>query len=88
MAWKIEFEKPARKEFLKLGYPTQKKIVKYLSSKVAINPKQYGKSLSGNLSGLWRYRVDGFRIICRIEDHTLTVVVLRVAHRSRVYQQH
>jgi mRNA interferase RelE/StbE len=35
--------------------------------------------------GLWRYRIRDFRIICRIEDSIVTVLVLSVGHRSTVY---
>lgn len=88
MTWQIEFEKGARKEFLKLGYPTQKVIIGYLSEKVRKNPRRYGKSLKGTLSGLWRYRIEDYRVVCRIQDAELTVVVVRVAHRSKVYKGH
>jgi len=86
LPWKVEFEKHARKEFLKLGYPIQNKILRYLSEKVKSDPVQFGKPLKGTLSGLRRYRVEGYRIVCRIENDTLTVVVVRVAHRSSIYK--
>jgi mRNA interferase RelE/StbE len=36
-------------------------------------------------AGLWRYRVGAYRIVCRIEDDRLVVLVLAVGHRSKVY---
>ena len=50
------------------------------------HPKQLGKVLTGNKKGLWRYRVDKFRIICKIEENILTVLVLKIAIRDVVYQ--
>lgn len=35
---------------------------------------------------LWRYRVDDWRIVVRIEDDILRVLVVRVAHRREVYR--
>ena len=35
---------------------------------------------------LWRYRVVGWRIVARIEDDVLRVLVLRIAHRREVYR--
>ena len=35
---------------------------------------------------LWRYRVGGWRIVARIEDDVLRVLVLRIAHRREVYR--
>ncbi|NMW74694.1 type II toxin-antitoxin system RelE family toxin, partial [Mobiluncus mulieris] len=40
----------------------------------------------GNLAGLWRYRVGDYRIVCRLDDAELTVLVLRIGHRSSVYR--
>ena len=34
---------------------------------------------------LWRYRVGGWRIVARIEDDVLCVLVLRIAHRARSF---
>ncbi|MEO0627020.1 MAG: type II toxin-antitoxin system RelE/ParE family toxin [Bacteroidota bacterium] len=87
MSWTVEFERLARKEFKKLGVPDQKKIIRYLREKVAPDPRRFGKALGGNLSGLWRYRVGDHRIVCRIEDDNLVVLIIRIAHRSRVYQR-
>lgn len=49
------------------------------------NPRAKGKALTGSLAGLWRYRVGDYRIICRLDDAELTVLVLRIGHRSNVY---
>lgn len=46
-----------------------------------------GKALVGNLAGLWRYRVDDYRIICNIEDEVLVILVIDVAHRREVYKR-
>ena len=41
--------------------------------------------MTGNLAGLWRYRVGNWRIICKILDDELVITVIRVAHRRDVY---
>lgn len=46
-----------------------------------------GKGLTGQLAGLWRYRVGDYRIICDIEGDVLVVLVLDVAHRSEAYRR-
>lgn len=52
----------------------------------AENPRVKGKALTGNLAGLWRYRVGDYRIVCRLDDAELMVLVLRIGHRSSVYR--
>jgi mRNA interferase RelE/StbE len=37
--------------------------------------------------GLWRTRVGDYRVIYTIEDDILLVLVLRIAHRSTVYNR-
>lgn len=49
------------------------------------NPRQHGKALVANRSGQWRYRIGDYRLITKIEDNTVTVLVLEVGHRKNVY---
>ncbi|WP_370627400.1 type II toxin-antitoxin system RelE family toxin, partial [Streptococcus suis] len=37
------------------------------------NPRQYGKALTANRSGQWRYRIGNYRVIVSIEDDKLIV---------------
>ena len=39
-----------------------------------------------NLAGLWRYRVGDYRVLCRIMDDVLLVLVVRIGHRREVYR--
>ena len=89
MTWNIEWDDRARKELRKLDSPIQKEILNYLRLRISRsnNPRVFGQSLSGNKSGLWRYRVENYRIICRIEDDTLVVLVLGVGHRKEIYER-
>ena len=52
------------------------------------DPRQRGKGLSANLTGLWRYRVGDYRLICDIQDGELMVLVLglQIVHRSQAYR--
>ncbi|BCA97225.1 RelE/StbE family addiction module toxin (plasmid) [Legionella antarctica] len=87
MTWKIEFDADVEKDLKKLGHTAQKKILNYLKEKIAStdNPRLLGKSLSGNLSGLWRYRIGDYRIIAKIEDYHFIILVVHVGHRKNVY---
>lgn len=48
------------------------------------DPRVRGKSLTGNLAGVWRYRVGDYRILCDIDDGRLVILVVDVAHRREV----
>lgn len=84
---KVEFSGTAEKQFLKLDKPVQKLIQKYIIELTELrNPRTRGKALSGNFSGLWRYRVGNYRLICSIEDTRLIIEILRIAHRRKIYR--
>ena len=51
------------------------------------DPRSRGKALTGNLAGVWRYRVGDYRILCDIDDGRLVVLVVDVAHRREVYKR-
>ena len=88
MAWTIDFDKKAKKEFASLDKSAQKQIDKFLLKLMkSTNPRQLGEALKGNMQSFWRYRVGDYRLICSIEDKVLTVVVLRVKHRKEVYKK-
>ena len=85
--WKIDFEDPAKKEFKKLDKYSQHLIEEYLDTKVlkSKHPKYLGKPLSFNYKGLWRYRVGKFRIICKIKEDRLVVMIVKIGKRDGVY---
>jgi mRNA interferase RelE/StbE len=89
MAWKIEFSAEADRELSKLDKPQAKRILKFLQERVAKidDPRSIGKALQGvRLGEFWRYRVGDYRLICKIEDARVVVLVLRVGHRGEIYR--
>ncbi len=90
MAWKIEFENAAKKDLKKLDRQAQKNILQYLRNRIITDedPRRFGNPLSKNLSGLWKYRIGDYRLICEIQKGKMVVLVLRVGHRSKVYGGH
>ena len=85
--WRVEFDRDAARDLRKLDAPARKEILRYLRSRISTNedPRLFGKPLLGELKGLWRYRVGDFRIVAKIEDHRLIVLVVTVGHRREVY---
>ena len=89
MAWTIRFDPRFEHDLRKLDKSVQRRIVTYLEQRVATasDPKNFGKALSYELAGHWRYRVGDYRIICRFEDAGPVIVAVSVAHRSVVYDR-
>ncbi len=89
MAWTVELSETADRELAKLDPQHRKRILKFLRSRVAVlgNPRSLGEALHGSdLGEFWRYRVGDYRLICRVEDDRLLVLVLRVGHRREIYR--
>jgi len=89
MAWTIEFSADADRAIRKLDPPQARRLLKFLRGRIAPSedPRSVGKALQGSEFGeFWRYRVGAFRLICKIEDQRLLVLVLRIGHRREVYR--
>ncbi|MCC7168298.1 MAG: type II toxin-antitoxin system RelE/ParE family toxin [Rhodospirillales bacterium] len=88
MAWRIEFDEAAAEELAELDRAIAKRVVKLLKDRLAnqSDPRRIGHALHHDLAGLWRYRVGDWRLVCRIEDASKTILVLRVGHRREVYR--
>ena len=73
----------------KLDPQHSRRIVKFLQDRVAKldDPRSIGEALHGSRLGeFWKYRVGDYRLICKIEDERLVVLVLRVGHRREIYR--
>lgn len=84
MAWTIEYAQAALDQLRKLDRNAQRRIVDYMDERVALadHPRRHGHALTGRFGGLWRYRVGDYRIVCRIEDERLVVLVVGHEHAS------
>ena len=83
----IEFSRKAQKNFKKLDKPIQDQILLWLNKNVegTRNPRQHGKGLTANKTGLWRYRIGKYRVICEIQDDKLLVLVINAGKREMIY---
>ncbi len=88
MAWTIEITGKAEKSLRKLDPQWQKAIYTFFENELYTNdnPRRKGKALTGNLAGLWRYRVGDYRILCHIDDSYLVILVLDIGHRKEIYR--
>jgi mRNA interferase RelE/StbE len=89
MAWKIELSAQVDRDLIKLDAQQSKRILKFLHERVAPldNPRSMGEALQGSRLGEFRkYRVGDYRVICKIEDDRLLILVLRVGHRKEIYR--
>lgn len=87
MSWDYELTKAAAEQLRKLGHEPARRIVLFLRERIKgdEDPRRFGKGLKGDLGEFWRYRVDDYRLLCRIEDERCVVLVVKAGHRRDVY---
>ena len=89
MAYSVELAESADRELGKLDAQHRKRILKFLHERVARldDPRSIGEALHGSQLGeFWKCRVGDYRLIAKIEDDRLVVLVLRVGHRREIYR--
>lgn len=66
----------------------QRRIAAFIRQRLMTedNSRRFGKALQGTLTGLWRYRVGDYRLICRLIDERCVVLALSIDHRSKAYR--
>lgn len=89
MAWTVEIDSFAEKQLRKLDRQVQKRLLDWLWDRIegCKNPRHFGEPLRGDLTGLWRYRVGDYRIVCEIQDEKLVVLALALGHRREIYSR-
>jgi mRNA interferase RelE/StbE len=81
----ILFTREAKRNVDKLD-PAIGKIVKKAIESLAINPAK-GKSLAYDLAGLRSLRTSDYRIIYRIREKELLIIVIAVGYRREIYKK-
>lgn len=83
----IEFLPSAKKELSGLDFVIQKQLKEKIIL-LATDPAQLKnniKPLRGEYSGKFRLRVRDYRIIFRIEEEKVLIMIIRIGHRKEVY---
>ena len=88
--WQVEIHPLVWEEdFARLDIQTRVRITKAIRSKLTTHPTQFGKPLTGPLRGYWRLRVDAYRVMYRVEQQRLVVLVVKVGMRrdAQIYTE-
>lgn len=80
----VEFLPSAAKALAKLDRATQVRIGRRID-RLGDNPRRESMKLRG-ADDIWRARVGDYRILYRIEDALLVVLIIRIAHRREAYR--
>lgn len=87
MKYKVIIRQKAEKQLNKLDDSMKLKIMRYIKQNLnnTDNPKKFDKALRYNLKGFWRYRVENYRIIAKIEKDELVILIVQINKRDKIY---
>jgi mRNA interferase RelE/StbE len=85
MVYTIFFKESAQRELGDLDKPIRKRIAKKIDS-LAADPRPPGAEPLKGGEGEFKIRVGDHRIIYRVDDQSVTVLVIRIGHRGDVYR--
>ena len=85
MTYRIELTKTAARDLTAVPKPMLKRLDACILG-LADDPLPPGVKKLRNSNGLYRVRVRDYRIIYRIEQEILTVLVVKIGHRREVYR--
>ena len=84
----VDYSAKTRKTLRKMDPGIRAMILRWIDRNLegCSDARLHGKALTGNLAGLWRYRVGNYRLIAEIHDDRLVILMLEVGHRGEIYQ--
>lgn len=83
--YKVVYLDQVEEDLRKLDKSIAKKILVRIESYLAKDPKGLGKLLKGEFDGYWRYRWGDYRVIYKISEQEILIIILRISHRKSVY---
>ncbi|MDD4293994.1 MAG: type II toxin-antitoxin system RelE/ParE family toxin [Candidatus Omnitrophica bacterium] len=86
MAYDVLYLSQVEKDLKSLNKITIKKLLNRIEKYLAQDPKNLGKALKGEFNGYWRYRWGNYRVIYKISEKEILIIVLRIDHRKQIYK--
>ena len=89
MKYKVEYLPRVVKTLEEMDKYTKRIIIEWIEKHLVDceNPRVLGKPLTANRVGQWRYRIGDYRIIAKIEDDKLVILVIAIGHRREIYER-
>ena len=84
--YKVVYLDKVEDDLKNLPAALKRKIIDRIERYLAQNPRILGKPLIGSFKGFWSYRYSDFRVIYRISDEEILIVVARIGHRKEIYR--
>ncbi|VEI13074.1 type II toxin-antitoxin system RelE family toxin [Trueperella bialowiezensis] len=89
VVWRVELTARARKQLKKMHRFDARILATWIKNNLdgCADPRAFGKGLTANRSGEWRYRVGSYRILALIHDDIITIEVFSIGRRDAIYNR-
>ena len=84
--YKVVYLDPVEEDLKHLDRLTAKKILTRIETYLARNPHELGKPLKGEFQGYFRYRWGNYRVVYKISQREILILILRIGHRKDIYE--
>jgi mRNA interferase RelE/StbE len=85
MAYRVVLRRSAARELGNLTQPIRGRLTRALGV-LSNDPRPTGAKLLTGPDRIWRLRVGDYRILYRVDDDIVRVLVIRIRHRSDAYR--
>jgi mRNA interferase RelE/StbE len=86
MRYEVLWKKSAIGDLEKLDKKISRRITDKILTHLTKDPLELGLALRGEFAGLYRYRVDKWRVIYSVVPKRELIIILRIEHRATVYE--
>ena len=87
MVYKVVLHREAKKDIKKLHPQIRNRVISALDQ-ISENPRLHGAMLMSGYTDLYRYRIGHHRIVYRVNENELEVLVLDAKPRGEVYKRY
>jgi len=82
----IEYDTDIEEKLRRFSKPIREIIRKAIEKKLMVDPVAFGKPLRYSLKGYRRLRVADYRVVYKIIEEKVVVLIIDIDHRKSIYE--
>ena len=88
MIYTVKLSDKAIRNLEKLDKATSRIVIAWIEKHLegCSDPRHHGHALTGNKKDYWRYRVGKYRLLSKINDNVVEIVIINIGHRKEIYK--
>ncbi len=88
MTYKIFYDLGSKNKDYKKIPPAIREIIRNaIEKKLMVDPMRFGKPLRYSLKGYRRLRVGDYRVIYKVDEDKVIVIIVEIDHRKDIYEE-